>query len=79
MLNRVKQMLESAIFSNRIAPAWNALSLITKSASNINKFKNLLDRDPNLLMNKLDCDSFFLIFFLRKIVACSYRPNQTAS
>ena len=63
MLNRVKQMLESAIFSNRIAPAWNALSLITKSASNINKFKNLLDRDPNLLMNKLDCNSFFSIFF----------------
>ena len=39
-------------FSNRIAPAWIALLLITKSASNINKFKNLLGRDPNLLVNK---------------------------
>ena len=36
------------IFSNRVAPAWNALLLITKLASNINKFKSLLDRDPNL-------------------------------
>ena len=35
-------------FSNRIAPAWNALLLSTKSAPNINKFKSLLDRDPNL-------------------------------
>ena len=44
-------------FSNRIAPAWIALSLTTKSASNINKFKNLLDRDSNLLVDKFDCDS----------------------
>ena len=44
-------------FSNRIAPAWNALSLTTKSAPNINKSKNVLDRDPNLLVNKFDCDS----------------------
>ena len=43
-------------FSNRIAPAWNALSLTTKSAPNINKFKNLLDRDPNLSVNKFDRD-----------------------
>ena len=35
-------------FSNRIAPARNVLSLATKSAPNINKFKSLLDRDPNL-------------------------------
>ena len=35
-------------FSKRIEPAWNVLSLITKSAPNINKFKNLQDRDPNL-------------------------------
>ena len=40
-------------FSNRIAPAWNALSLITRSAPNMNKFKNLLDRDPKLLVNNL--------------------------
>ena len=44
-------------FSNRIAPAWNALSLITVSAPNIKKFWNLRDRDPNLLVNKFDCDS----------------------
>ena len=44
-------------FSNRTAPAWNALPLTTTSASNINKFKNLLDRDPDLLLNKFDCDS----------------------
>ena len=35
-------------FSNRIAPAWNALLLSNKSSPNINKFKSLLDRDPNL-------------------------------
>ena len=63
MLNTVKQMLESS---------WNALLLITKSAQNINKFKNLLDRDPDLLVNKFYCD-----FFERKIIACSCRPNQT--
>ena len=44
-------------FSSRITPAWNALSLITKSGPNVNKFKNLLDRDPDLLGNKFDCDS----------------------
>ena len=44
-------------FSKRIEPAWNVLSLITKSAPNINKFKNQLDRGPNLLVNKFDCDS----------------------
>ena len=38
-------------FSKRIEPAWNVLSLITKSAPNINKFKSLLDRDPNLLVS----------------------------
>ena len=49
-------------FSNRVAPAWNALSLITKSAPNINKFKNLLDRRvPDLLVNKLDCYSYFFL------------------
>ena len=58
-------------FRSRIAPAWNGLSLIsinTKSALNINKFKNLLDRDPNLSVNKFDCDSFFFSFlFLGKL------------
>ena len=44
-------------FSSRITPAWNALSLITKSGPNVNKFKNLLDRDPDLLGNKFYCDS----------------------
>ena len=44
-------------FSNRIAPAWKALSLITKSTPNVNKFKNLLDRDPNFLVNKFDYGS----------------------
>ena len=44
-------------FSNRIVPAWNALSLTTKSAPNINKFKNPPDRDPDLLMNKFNCNS----------------------
>ena len=53
-------------FSNRITPAWTALSLITKPVADVNKLKNLLDRDPNLLMNKLDCDSFFLIFFFKE-------------
>ena len=46
-------------FSNRFAPAWNARALITISAPNINKFKNLLDRDPDLLVNKFDCNFFF--------------------
>ena len=63
-------------FSNRIAPAWSVLSLITKSTPNINKLKNLLNRDPNLLVNKyFDWDSYFF-FVERKIVACSSRPNQ---
>ena len=35
-------------------------TLIAKSAPKINKFKNLLDRDPKLLVNKFDCDSYFL-------------------
>ena len=35
-------------FSNRIAPAWNALLLTTESAPNINKFQHILDRDPDL-------------------------------
>ena len=50
------------IFSNTIAPAWNALSLATKSAPNISKFKNLPDRNPNLLVNKFDCNFFFSVF-----------------
>ena len=57
-------------FSNntdRIAPAWNTVLLKTKSAPNINKFKDLLDREPKLLVNKFDYDSKFD----RKIVACS--------
>ena len=33
-------------------------SLTTKSAPNINKLKNLLYKDPNLLANKFDCDSY---------------------
>ena len=45
-------------FSNRIALAWNALSLIPKSAPNINKLKTLENRDSNLLVNKFDCDYF---------------------
>ena len=43
-------------FSNRIVPAWSVLSLITKSAPNINKFKNLLDKRPKWV-SKYDCDS----------------------
>ena len=39
-------------FSNIIAPAWNALSLTTKSAPNI----DLLNRDPKLSVNKFDYD-----------------------
>ena len=59
-------------FSNRIAPAWNALLLSSKSLLDIiNKFRNLLDRYPTLLVNTFDCDSYF---FYRKIVACSSRP-----
>ena len=46
-------------FSYRIASAWNALSLTTKSAPNVNKFKNLLDRDADFFVNKFDCDSSF--------------------
>ena len=57
MLNAVKQMLETSPVVNRIAPAWNALFLTTKSAPNIHRFKDLLDRDPKLVMNKFDCDS----------------------
>ena len=52
-----KTNIKKFTFSNRIAPAWNALSLTTKSAPNINKFKNLLDRDTNVLVNKFECDS----------------------
>ena len=44
-------------FSNRIAPAWNALSLTTESAPNIHNFKDRLDRDPKLIMNTSDDDS----------------------
>ena len=44
-------------WSTRIALAWNALSLTTKSAPNIQKFKDLLDRDPKLLVNMFDYDS----------------------
>ena len=46
-------------FSYRIASAWNALSLTTKSAPNVNKFKKLLDRDADFFVNKFDCDSSF--------------------
>ena len=43
-------------FSDRIAPARNALPLTTKSEPNFNKSKDLLDRDPDLLVNNFDCD-----------------------
>ena len=56
-------------------PAWDALLLTTESAPDIHKFKHPLDRDQNLLVNKFDCDSFSV----RKIIACSSRPNQTQS
>ena len=63
MLNTVKQMLESSPLAVELHQlAWNALSSITKSAPNINKFKNLLDRRvPDLLVNKLDCYSYFFL------------------
>ena len=46
-------------FSNRITSVWTVvlLTTITKSAPNINKFKDLLDRDLKFLANKFDCDS----------------------
>ena len=70
MLNTVKKKknVRKFTFSNRITSAWNALSLITKLAPNINKFKNLLDRYPNVLVNKFDCDSFSLFFFKGKLL-----------
>ena len=71
-----KRNVRKFTFSNRTAPAWITLSLITKSAPNMTKFKSLLDRDPSYLVNKFGCDSQL---FFRKIVACSYRPNQTES
>ena len=43
--------------SNRTAPEWDTLLLIAESAPNVNKFKNLLDRDPDLSVNKFDYDS----------------------
>ena len=44
-------------FSYRIASAWNALSLTTNTAATINNYKDVLNRDPNLLVNKIDCDA----------------------
>ena len=52
-----KTTFEKFTFSNRIAPAWNALSLTTESAPNIHNFKDRLDRDPKLIMNTSDDDS----------------------
>ena len=40
-----------------VAPAWNALSLTTNTAATINNYKDVLNRDPNLLVNKIDCDA----------------------
>ena len=68
-------MLESSPLATELHQH-EMLLLITRSAPNINKFKNLLDRDLNLLVKKSDCDSYF---FKRKTEACSCRPYQTES
>ena len=39
------QKVHLQLISNRVAPVWNALFLITKTAPTINKFKELLEFD----------------------------------
>ena len=46
-------------WSFHISASTTWLFLLGKSAPNINKFKNLLGRDPDLLVNEFDCDSYF--------------------
>ena len=43
-------------FSNRIAPLWNKLTTVMKSACDTNKFKNLLDNWENYKAIKYDYD-----------------------
>ena len=44
------------VFSNRVAPIWNALSSNIKSSTNINAFKNRLDQDKNFTNSLYDFD-----------------------
>ena len=41
-----KKPIRAEFFTNRVVNPWNALTLETKFAPNINNFKNLLDKDP---------------------------------
>ena len=43
-------------FSNRVINKWNALTYSTKNAQNLNKFKNLLDLDPQKTISRYDYD-----------------------
>ena len=43
-------------FTNRVIDAWNSLSLTTKSAQNLNKFKNLLDCDQKAKVKIFEYD-----------------------
>ena len=61
-VERSKTNVKKFTSGNRIASAWIALSLITKSAPKVNKFKNLLDREPNLLVKKSDCNEYIYIY-----------------
>ena len=44
-------------FTNRVISSWNALTYTTKSAQNLNNFKNLLDSDTKVKVNKYEYDS----------------------
>ena len=43
-------------FANRVINKWNALTYSTKNAQNLNKFKNLLDLDPQKTIDRYDND-----------------------
>ena len=43
-------------FGNRVTKEWNSLSITTKTAPNLNAFKNLLDKDSKRNISNFDFD-----------------------
>ena len=55
-LKRVSCNVRKNSFSNRIAPSWNRLSQATKTAKNVNTFKDLLEKETKIMDKKFMYD-----------------------
>ena len=55
-VNYSRTNLRKHCFTNRVVKYWNALNPITRTSSNVNMFKSLLDFDNNRMIGCFDCN-----------------------